>query len=96
MLSTSLLGHGQGHVCGLELEMWIDLKDEVSTEGGYRRTSAGARMVPQRLVVWAVGFRSHVSSLLQRGVGRGGVLYGSVNTLSLPSNPYLGPSQAKW
>lgn len=59
---------------------------------GSLKTSVGA----WRFIVWVVGFQFHVSELLQIGGGRGGVVGGSVNTLSLPSNPYLGLSKAKW
>lgn len=42
------------------------------------------------------GFQSHVSDFLQVGVRTGEVVCRSVNTLSLPSNPHLGLSQARW
>lgn len=77
-------------VCELELEMWIwerqGLNKSVLLKDMHRCMDGSTE------VHWVVGFQSHVSDLLQVGGRRGEVVCGSVNTLSLPSNPYLGIS----
>lgn len=92
-------------ICGLELEMWGQMVCELELEmwiweKGLNKSGLLKDMYwcmdGSTEVHWVVGFQSHVSDLFQVGGRRGEVVCGSVNTSSLPSNPYLGLSQARW